>query len=79
MSDERARRRREVSTVQEATTTEPAQNGTSADRPFAEVETAEDTVPYLAPLASRPVRIQITDVGQGVPHIYPDEILDEDG
>jgi hypothetical protein len=47
-------------------------------------EGCEDTVPYLPPLTSYPVQIQITDVCQGLPRIYPDGIfeydeLDEDG
>lgn len=58
---------------------EAAHRRESLDDGLIEAETAEDTVPYLPPLASYAIQVKITDVRQGVPNIYPDEILDEDG
>jgi hypothetical protein len=74
MTEHRTTQPRIVSTLPEAASY-PEQ---SVDEPLDEVEPVEDTVPYLPPLASYPVTIHITEILRGVPHIYPDEILEED-
>ena len=47
----------------------------SDDEPF---DDAEDTVPYLPPLASYRIQAVWGSVILAEPHIYPDEILDAD-
>ena len=48
------------------------------DEGFEDVEPAEDTVPYIPPLASYPVKVVWGEVRWGVPNIYPDEIFEYD-
>ena len=50
----------------------------SEDEPFEEADGVEDTVPYIPPLASYRIKVVWGEIRQAVPHIYPDEILDED-
>lgn len=78
MSDDRDTRRQTASTLPETTGPGAPQPDAAVNSSYAEIEPAEDTVPYLPPLASYPIEIRITDVRQGVPNICPDEILEED-
>jgi hypothetical protein len=78
MSDDRSARRQAASTLPGAAEPAAPQPDEAVNGSYSEVEPIEDTVPYLPPLASYPIQIQITDIRRGVPHIYPDEILEED-
>ena len=77
MSEDRDSRRQATSTLPEAAEPAAPQPDESANGSYAEIEPAEDTVPYL-PLTSYRIQIQITDIGPGVPHVYPDEILEDE-
>ena len=76
MADDRARAQA-VASATPVTGPETSRREEAEDDPYAEVERVEDTVPYL-PLPSYPVQILITHIGPGAPHIYPDELLEED-
>lgn len=75
MADERARAHAGASATPVSEPETPRRDE-AEDGPYAEVERVEDTVPYL-PLPSYPVQILITHIGPGEPHIYPDELLEE--
>ena len=79
MPDDRGTRGQIGSTMPEAAKPEATQADESVNGSYAEIESAEDTVPYLPPLASYPIQIRITGISQGVPTVYPDEIPEEDG
>jgi hypothetical protein len=78
MSDDHGASRQTASTLREAAEPEAAQPGATEDASALEFGPAEDTVPYLPPLASYPLRAIWGETRRGVPTIYPDEILDED-
>ena len=76
MSEDLDRSRRGAAVVPEAVVPAAPADDELEEGPFS-ADGIEDTVPYLPPLASYPIQIKITEISRGVPHIYPDEILDE--
>jgi hypothetical protein len=68
MSDDRGTRRQPTSTLPET----PQPDG-PADEPYAEIEPAEDTVPYLPPLASYRIQARWGEVRHGVPTVFPED------
>ena len=79
MSGGRDAPRRTMSALPEAADLESVQLDGNVDQSSMDIEPAEDTAPYIPPLASYRIQVRITDVRRGEPHIYPDEILDEHG
>ena len=76
MADDR-RRTQPITSAAPVTEHEASRRDHVDDGRYEEVERVEDTVPYL-PLTSYPVQIVITDVRRAVPHVYPDEILEDE-
>lgn len=78
MSDDRATRRQNASTLPEAAEPEPPQPDAAVNGSYAEIEPAEDTVPYLPPLASYRIQARWGEVRQGEPTIFPEDAADFD-
>jgi hypothetical protein len=77
MSDDPRVGGRAASTLSEAAKVNVPQPDVSIDEPFAAVEPAEDTVPYLPPLESYRLEAIWGEVRRGVPLIFPDELIED--
>ena len=78
MSDDRATRRQNASTLPEMTGPGALQTDEPVEGSYAEVEPVEDTVPYLPPLASYRIQARWGEVRQGEPTIFPEDAADFD-
>ncbi len=78
MSDDRVTRRQPTSTLPSTATPKAGLIHETVDGPDAEVERAEDTVPYLPPLASYRIRARWGEVRQGVPTVFPEDAAELD-
>jgi hypothetical protein len=57
---------------------EVPQAGEAMNGSYAEIEPAEDTVPYLPPIASYRIQARWGEVRQGVPTIFPEDAAEQD-